>query len=939
MVVDKNVHMVKQLLSSFFFLVISLYSYGSHIVGGEFELLHVSGTTYTLNLILYFDVVNGNPGALDPAVTARIFRKSDNVPMDTVFLPFISQNRVEYFQPDCSSGEVVTDRIVYSTTITLSAEEYNDLEGYYIAWERCCRNYTIDNIKSVDVILNPGTPDFAGQTFYLEFPAVVDEDGEPFINSSPQLFPPLNDYACPGRPYWVDFAGTDVDEDSLVYTLVTPLNTVRATAIVSDPTGTIQIGANPGPYQEVQWETSAGFSLNNIMGGRPDLEISSKGFLTVTPTLEGLFVFAVKCEEFRDGIKIGELIRDFQLLVLDGCPVADPPVVKGKKLTDGTYTDANFIEITFPNTTSDVDRCIDIQISDLDANKSTNPDFFKEDITFKAIALNFDASDEELGIILPDITQTILRNSDPEEFQICFPECPFIDPQKGDFLDIGVVAFDNACTLPLSDTLTVRVRVIPPDNAAPVLLTNGADIPALTRTEVQGAGKSISIPIEGADADGHHILMQINTVEEFDLAKAGMSFSTTPSEDFEAGPINTTFMWNLDCLDADLDFSEGVTVSPEGAEIVKKYQFEILLEDEDDCNYSREDKLEMDLNIKFPGEFAPNVYQVGQDATTDSLGFTFYLNDVINLNIRAKDGGTDTDNINLTAVGSNFDLDAYGVSFENKTNRTGEVTTPFQWSLDCDQFNLAELDSFRVYFITEDIDACNLANRDTLLIDFLIDTLQNNKPLISFQSHQLSDNQISTDIREEVSVNIDGFDVDQDSIFLDLLAVDGSRNIDNFEFESAKGKGSVRSTLTWTPDCEDLETLDPGSYRFTFVLQDGRCPNPASDTLSLDISVNDIAIIQEEFIPPNIFTPNGDENNPYFGMFKIVDGQEVSILPVDNCEGIFEQVNIYNRWGKEVYSSTARDFKWFGNDEPAGVYFYQLKYSHKVYKGAVSILY
>ena len=64
----------------------------------------------------------------------------------------------------------------------------------------------------------------AGQTFYLEFPPVI-KDGQPFINSSPSLFPPLNDYACPRKPYYVDFAGVDDDGDSLVYSLVTPLST------------------------------------------------------------------------------------------------------------------------------------------------------------------------------------------------------------------------------------------------------------------------------------------------------------------------------------------------------------------------------------------------------------------------------------------------------------------------------------------------------------------------------------------------------------------------------------------------------------------------------------------------------------------------------------------------------------------------------------------
>ena len=35
----------------------------SHIVGGEFELRHIEGYQYRLNLLQYFDDVNGNPEA------------------------------------------------------------------------------------------------------------------------------------------------------------------------------------------------------------------------------------------------------------------------------------------------------------------------------------------------------------------------------------------------------------------------------------------------------------------------------------------------------------------------------------------------------------------------------------------------------------------------------------------------------------------------------------------------------------------------------------------------------------------------------------------------------------------------------------------------------------------------------------------------------------
>src|SRR5690349_2044898 len=198
----------------------------SHIVGGEFEILYVSGNRYRINLILYFDELNGAAGARDPSVDARIFRKRDNAVMMNVFLPFSSQTPVNYTQPACSHGEVVTSKIIYTTVVTLSPQQYSDAQGYYLAWERCCRNYNITNIYSDNPLLGGN---YAGQTFYLEFPPVV-KDGQPFINSSPQLFPPLNDYGCPRRPYYVDFAGTDKDGDSLVYSIVTPLNTKTADA-------------------------------------------------------------------------------------------------------------------------------------------------------------------------------------------------------------------------------------------------------------------------------------------------------------------------------------------------------------------------------------------------------------------------------------------------------------------------------------------------------------------------------------------------------------------------------------------------------------------------------------------------------------------------------------------------------------------------------------
>jgi hypothetical protein len=216
--------------------------------------------------------------------------------------------------------------------------------------------------------------------------------------------------------------------------------------------------------------------------------------------------------------------------------------------------------------------------------------------------------------------------------------------------------------------------------------------------------------------------MKINKEGDFDLDKVGMSFSYNPQEDYENGPINTTLTWNLDCEEGDLDFSEGIVVSSQGQELVKQYKFEITLEDQDNCGFKREDKLEIELNIKFPNELSPNVFQIDQDEITDSLGYYFNLEEEVSIDVKAIDG--DTDNIDLYAIGANFNLEEYGAEFENKVDRSGVepgIVTSFQWFLDADKFNLSELDSFRVYFITEDLDVCNVTKGDTLSIDFLID--------------------------------------------------------------------------------------------------------------------------------------------------------------------------------------------------------------------------
>jgi hypothetical protein len=150
----------------------------------------------------------------------------------------------------------------------------------------------------------------------------------------------------------------------------------------------------------------------------------------------------------------------------------------------------------------------------------------------------------------------------------------------------------------------------------------------------------------------------------------------------------------------------------------------------------------------------------------------------------------------------------------------------------------------------------------------------------------------------------------------------------------------VESTFTWKPECNIFSgDVFENEYAFTFRVVDDKCFNQKGDTIVVDIKIVDVENKETEFLPPNYVTPNGDDRNDFFAMVKEVEGtgELVNILPKDNCVGVFEGIVIYNRWGKSVFASGDREFRWYAEGEVSGLYFYNLKYSDKEYKGIITL--
>jgi hypothetical protein len=878
----------------------------SHIVGGEFELLHISGHQYRLNLIWYFDVVNNPnrvPEVQEPFIDVNIFRKSDDAMMRAVRLFYEPvKQRVGYTQPSCSSGEIITDKLIYTAVVELTAEEFGDALGYYISWERCCRNYFITNIVSE----NPEQGGIGtGQTFYLEFPA-VEKDGKPFINSSPRLFPPLNDYACPGKPYYVDFAGIDDDGDSLVYSLATPLNTHNANAVP---------GVFPRPYPNITWKPH--FGLDRIVNGTPDLafpdlRISLDGFLRVTPRSVGLFVFAVKIEEFRNKEKIGESRRDFQMLVTD-CKISEAPTIAGKKLSEASFGTGS-MSVSFANTVADENRCIIVRVSDPDAAREA--DNFTEFIRLKAVGLNF--NDKDIPEILPVESTTLLHHEDTKEFRICFPKCPFF---AGGAAQIGIIAFDDACALPLSDTLKVSVTIEPPDNEPASFVTNDV-------STILDEGDNVSWPFEARDPDGDEIIFSAKT-NGFLLSLAGMTINR--SSDDNKGTVTGSLTWDAFCNIYDFTQRTG-------------FRVELLADDLDECDVNEPDVMTFDLSVLLPGnadpfadtDLTPDLQEVEvtrERRVLESLNFNVTANDPI-----------DHDTVVIRLAGRGFKPSDYGMSFQKAKGRS-QAASIFTWDLQCDKVDPSQKDLFELMFIAVDsTNKCRSQKRDTVHVFVNVQKPVNQPPSITVASLNpnipYEDHEMHLVIGEPIRLSMVVRDEDVgDEVRIDLINATGNREPQGFVFNPVRGPSPQTGTFEWTPDCSIFtEGVFDNQYDFRFVYTDNHCQTAVADTLEVGVDVRDLLVTEFEILPPNVFTPNGDNKNEYFAMERILDGDVVNLLPPDNCASQFKGVRIYNRWGRPVFESRDRNFRWYGGSEASGVYYYYIEYSNREYKGTVSLM-
>jgi PKD repeat protein/subtilisin-like proprotein convertase family protein len=285
----------KACLASLFSLSL-FFAKATHISGGDMDVQWITGNDYRVTLKLFSDCANATWSGFDNSVTITVRENGTNSVVSFFNMSLKNVTRLtlgdECFTPPSS---VCMDEGFYSNTVTLP----NNANGYYFVWERCCRSPINLNLIRDQAMV-----------FYAKIPSPS------LRNSSPKFGTyPTNGYMCINETNYFNFDVSDADGDELRFSLITPL--AGSATSINLPYITDQ--NNPGgiyPFAPVNWQNP--YNLNNIVGGTPNMSIDPEtGIITCKPVTQGAFTFAILVEEFRNGVKLGEIVRDIQFFAIN----------------------------------------------------------------------------------------------------------------------------------------------------------------------------------------------------------------------------------------------------------------------------------------------------------------------------------------------------------------------------------------------------------------------------------------------------------------------------------------------------------------------------------------------------------------------------------------------------------------------------------------------
>ncbi len=276
-----------------------LLSKATHVVGGSLTYEHLGGSTYRITFKMYRDC---GPTSVDLPTSVRIEVRQPNgsnfAPDKDITIPRTQKNILDPPIDTCAFDPgVCVEEAIYTTIV-------NNLPpnpgGYHMFYQTCCRNSSVVNVNN---------PLNSGSSYYTSIP----DNSSLLTNSSPSWknFPPV--FICQGNQLNFDHGATDKDGDSLVYAFYNPFDDNAPT-----------FPGNVATFTPVGY--NGGYNANDPLGGLSLTVNPNTGVVSGIPPALGQYVVGVRADEYRNGVLINTIYRDFQFNVLNCPPIPMPGI-------------------------------------------------------------------------------------------------------------------------------------------------------------------------------------------------------------------------------------------------------------------------------------------------------------------------------------------------------------------------------------------------------------------------------------------------------------------------------------------------------------------------------------------------------------------------------------------------------------------------------------
>ncbi|MCW3125553.1 MAG: hypothetical protein JWO03_1211, partial [Bacteroidetes bacterium] len=252
--------------------------YASHVMGADLEFQCIGPNQYRVTLTGYRDCQGIDmSGPQTISVTSATCGVTTSLTLQQVGPPVDITPVCLSIGSSCHGGSGIgIEKYTFQGTLNLPAGCGAD---WILSWNLCCRNAAITTLS------NP-----SGENLYIE--AHLNNTLPSCDNSPTFTNDPVGVY-CNNFPQYFNHGAVDADGDSLYFYMTNSLGGPGQSVAYNSPRN----GTNP-------MATSSGTVIN-----------SQTGQLTFTPNQTQIAVMKVGCDEFRNGVLIGHIERDMQVII------------------------------------------------------------------------------------------------------------------------------------------------------------------------------------------------------------------------------------------------------------------------------------------------------------------------------------------------------------------------------------------------------------------------------------------------------------------------------------------------------------------------------------------------------------------------------------------------------------------------------------------------